>query len=97
MAKHATKQAPPKRPRWRWAALGVIVLVVALGAGAFWWFSEAQDRPGGTPRLVLDREVVDLGNFPFGAQAKVVFTLTNAGDGPLRLDGVPRVEVVKGC
>ncbi len=96
MAKHARKPVPPKRPRWRWAALGVVVLA-ALGAGAFWWLSEAQDTPGGKPRLVLDREVVDLGDFPLEAQARVVFTLTNAGDGLLRPDGGPRVEAVKGC
>jgi len=96
MTKHSRKQPPPKRPRWRWATLGLVVLV-ALGAGAFWWFSEAQDTPGGKPRLVLDREVVDLGNFPFGAQARVVFTLTNVGNSSLRLDDVPPVQVVKGC
>ena len=95
-AKHSRKQPPPRRPRWRRAALGVIVLV-ALGAGAFWWLSEAQDRPGGRPRLVLDREVVDLGNLPFEAPARVAFTLTNAGEGSLRLDGVPRVQLLKGC
>lgn len=96
MGKHSRKQPPPRRARWRWAALGAVVLV-ALGAGSFWWLSEAQDTPGGTPRLVLDREVVDLGYLPFEAPARVAFTLTNAGDGSLRLDGVPRVQVVSGC
>lgn len=92
MGKHSRKRPPPRRPRWRWAALGAIVLV-AFGAGAFWWFWEAQDRP----RLVLDREVVDLGNLPFEAPARAAFTLTNAGEASLRLDGVPRVQVLKGC
>ena len=97
MGKHRMKQPPPRRrPKWRLAAL-VVIVVAAVGAGAFWWLSEAEDIPGGTPRLVLDREVVDLGYLPFEAPARVVFTLTNAGNGSLRLTGVPRVKVLKGC
>jgi hypothetical protein len=72
-------------------------VLVAVGGGAFWWFSEAQDTSGGTPRLVMDRTEVDLGHFPFEAPARAVFTLTNAGDGLLRLTEVPPVKVLKGC
>jgi len=72
-------------------------VLVAVGAGAFWWFSEAQDTSGGTPRLLMDRTEVDLGYLPFEAPARVVFTLTNAGDGLLRLADVPPVKVLKGC
>ncbi len=59
--------------------------------------AKAGDIPGGTPRLVLDREVVDLGYLPFETPARVVFTLTNAGTGSLKLEDVPRVKVLKGC
>jgi hypothetical protein len=96
MAKQRGKRTPRRRPRWRWAALGGVILV-AVGAAAFWWFSEVQDASGGTPRLVVDREVVDLGYLPFEAPARVVFTLTNAGDGSLKLAEVPPVRVLKGC
>ena len=97
MGKHRMRQPPPRqRPRLRWAVLGAVVLVV-VGAGAFWWFSEAWDTPGGTARLVLDREVVDLGYLPFETPARVVFTLTNAGTGSLKLEDVPRVKALKGC
>jgi hypothetical protein len=96
MGQHRVKQPPPRRRGWRRAAFAAAVLVV-LGAGAFWWLSEAQDAPGGKPRLVLDREVVDLGALPFEAPARVVFTLTNAGDASLRLADVPPVRVLKGC
>jgi len=96
MGKQRGKQRPRRRPRWRWAALAGVVLV-AVGAGAFWWFSEAQDTSGGTPRLLMDRTEVDLGYLPFEAPARVVFTLTNAGDGLLRLADVPPVKVLKGC
>lgn len=96
MGKPRGKQRPRRQPRWRWAALAGVALV-AVGAGAFWWFSEAQDTSGGTPRLLMDRTEVDLGYLPFEAPARAVFTLTNAGDGLLRLTEVPPVKVLKGC
>ena len=96
MGKQRAKKPPPRRPRWRWAALGAVGLI-AVGATTFWWLSEALDVTGGKPRLVLDREVVDLGSLSFEAPARVVFTLTNAGDGPLKLVDVPPVKVLKGC
>jgi len=88
MGKRHVVQPPRRRPRWGWAVVGGVVL---LAAGALWYTS------GGAPRLVLDREVVDLGHLPFEAPARVVFTLTNAGDGPLRLADVPQVKALKGC
>jgi hypothetical protein len=63
----------------------------------FWWFAEPPVALGGTPRLALDRDTVDLGYLPFETPARVVFTLTNAGDGVLRLAEVPRVKAIKGC
>lgn len=92
--KHASPQPRPRR--WRWAALGALGLI-AIGAAAFWWLSGDRGTLGGTPRLVLDREVVDLGYLPYEAPARVVFTLTNAGDGPLKLVDAPQVKVLKGC
>ena len=97
MGKRRIKQSPPpRRLRWWWAAFGVVALVAA-GVGAFWWFSEAQDSSGGTPRLLVDRTEVDLGYLRFEAPARAVFTLTNAGDGLFRLVEVPLVKVLKGC
>ena len=83
----------PRRAWWPWVALGTAVLIVGA-TGTFWWDSGAS---GGRPRLVLDREVVDLGDLPFETPARVVFTLSNAGDGRLEIAGEPRVKAVKGC
>lgn len=90
--------APPgaRRGRRRWVMLGVLAAIVA-GAGTLWWQSESLGTYGGTPRLVVDREVVELGSLPFEAPARVVFTLTNAGDGALKIAEVPRVKAVQGC
>jgi hypothetical protein len=86
----------PRRGRRRWVMLGVLAAIVAA-AGTFWWQSESLGTYGGTPRLVVDREVVELGTLPFEAPARVVFTLTNAGDGALKIAEVPRVKAVVGC
>jgi len=86
----------PRRGRRRWWVVGVLVAIVA-GAGTFWWQSESLGTLSGAPRLVVDREVVELGDLPFEAPARVVFTLTNAGDGTLKMAEVPRVKAVEGC
>jgi len=97
MGRKLKRERPkPRRPKWQWAALGAIVLMAA-GVAAFWWLSEAQSPSGGKPRLMVDRTELDLGDFPLERQAKAVFTLTNAGDGPLRILEVPPVSVLQGC
>lgn len=94
--KPRVKQLPSRPPRWRGAAWGALVLV-AVGGGGLWWLWGAWEASGGTPRLVVDRTEVDLGSLPFEAPARVVFTLTNAGDGLLRIADVPPVRVLEGC
>ena len=94
MKKKKGQPLPARHSRIRWVVVSA-VLVVGIGAG--WWISGGPDAWGDQPRLVVDREVVDLGDLPFDAPARVVFTLTNAGPGTLKLAGVPRVEAVKGC
>jgi hypothetical protein len=77
-------------------AVGALLLI-GVGAAAFWWLSEAQNSLAGKPRLMVDRTEVDLGDLPFNAPAKVVFTLTNAGGSPLDLSDNPPVRAVTGC
>ncbi len=89
----------PAARRRRWGpVLTVVALVVVGGSLATgWWVTAAREGQDGTPKLVVDRDAIDLGPLAFNAPARATFTLTNAGDGNLTIDGVPRVKAVQGC
>lgn len=57
---------------------------------------EAPDA-GGTPRLTLDRELIDLGDAKLGIMVEASFVLTNTGGQLLRLSEPPYIELVEGC
>ena len=76
---------------------GGIVLVAVAGGLGLWLRPAPKEASGGAPRLVIDRTEVDLGYRRFDTPARVIFTLTNAGDAPLRLTESPRVIVIAGC
>jgi len=88
----------PAQPGGRRAWLKGLLLAAVLAAGGvgarWWWQAPAGD---GAPWLLVDRTDVDLGYRRFDVPVRVVFTLTNAGDGPLRLAGTPPVSAVAGC
>lgn len=92
MTRTRPRKAPSRRRWWLWAGLGVAASVIA---GSVLW--SVPSASGGTPRLVLDREVVELGDLAFGTPARAVFTLSNAGTGPLRITEAPQVTAAEGC
>ncbi len=95
MGQQQSRSRPSPRRAWRWAASGALALIV-VGASALWWAAGSPDAAG-PPRLVVDRTDVDLGDVRFETPARVVFTLSNAGDAPLRLKDAPRVVAKAGC
>ncbi len=99
MSKRANRKdaPPPRRGRTRAVILLGLAAVILGGGGAWWLWSNQDEVTAGTPRLAVDRTEVDLGYRRFDTTARVVFTLTNAGDGPLALANVPRVKAVQGC
>ncbi len=87
-----------RAPRWRSWTLAVIVLLAAAAGGGWWlWRTPEPEASGGTPRLVLDRDTIDLGPMALNTPARATFTLTNAGDGTLRITGVSSVRALEGC
>ena len=73
------------------------VVAVAVIASVLWVARSPQPASAGTPRLEVDRTEIDLGYMRFDTTARVLFTLTNAGTGPLRVTEAPRVKLVAGC
>lgn len=59
--------------------------------------SPAALSAGGTPKLVVDRTVIDLGDVSYGRFVTAQFTLRNAGDAVLTITETPIVKVLKGC
>ncbi len=98
MSKQTARRPAP--PAWM-AAIMVAGGVLVLGLTA--WL--AWPRPAatteievrGAPKLKVDADVVDLGPVKLGTWVSASFTLTNAGDQPLRFAGEPYIEVVEGC
>ncbi len=93
----------------RIAALGALVVVVAVGvaavvltmngssngnkSGATTWTVPAYS---GGPRLAVDRTLVDEGPVAYGQKVAASYRLKNVGDKPLTLQA-PTVEIVEGC
>jgi hypothetical protein len=71
----------------------VVLSAVAQNPGA----SPTRPQVSGAPKVVADKEKVDLGDVKLGQTVDVSFEITNAGDQPLRFTGKPYVEVKAGC
>lgn len=77
--------------------LAAALMLGLVAAGAVVWWNRGSPRAlSGTPRLTLDREVIDLGNVGFSVPVDAVFNVTNTGDAILQLVA-SRVDVLSGC
>ena len=93
---------PPQRNILPFAAGGAllviiigVVLAATAGRGASGASSPAQVT--GRPKLAVDRQQIDFGKVPLDKPVKATFKLSNVGDQPLALQGIPVVEVKQGC
>jgi hypothetical protein len=79
------------------AALAVIAL------GALFLFNRGDTglaavvEVAGHPKLAVDRDQIDFGQVLVDQIVRAEFALSNTGDQPLQMFGVPQVEAREGC
>jgi hypothetical protein len=95
------KESQRKRNNRRQARRSPLPLIFGLGGLALLALAVFLLRPGGneagTPRLEVDRTMIDFGEQHFNEPVEAVFQITNTGDGTLRIEEEPVVEVREGC
>ncbi len=77
---------------WLFIALGGVLLVVVAVL-----FANRSGGDDGTPVLRVDQDVIDYGEVKLDTPLTFSVVVTNAGDGVLRFEEDPYIEVREGC
>lgn len=77
-----------------WFAGGGVLLIAAALFLVFGGFS---DSGSGTPVLTVDQQTIDYGDVKLNTNLTFEIKVTNTGDGTLRFNKEPYVEVLEGC
>jgi hypothetical protein len=76
-------------------------LVTVLGSGllllAAILFARNNGTGGGTASVAVDQDKIDYGYVKFGETRQFAIKVTNTGDGALRFEEQPYIEVLEGC
>ena len=75
-------------------------LLAVLGGGLFLLAAilfARNNGGGGTPSIAVDQDKIDYGYVKFGESRQFAIKVTNTGDGVLRFDEQPYIEVLEGC
>lgn len=95
------RQRPHSRRRsFPWLIViggGILLLVAAFVLANQGGGSNGGGTGGGTPQIVVDQQKLDYGYVKFGDDRQFAIKVTNAGDGVLRFQQKPYVEVLEGC
>ena len=94
MAKKNQKYRKQKRKNFPWllAVLGGGLLLLAAVL-----FARNNGTGGGTPSIAVDQNKIDYGYVKFGETRQFAIKVTNSGDGALRFNEQPYIEVLEGC
>jgi len=86
------KKQKKKNIPWLIVALGGILVVIAA-----FFFAWQNGDGGGTPSIAVDQQKIDYGDVKFGVNKTFAIKVTNTGDGTLRFQEQPYIEVLEGC
>jgi len=64
---------------------------------AFFLANRGGGDGGGTPSIAVDQQKIDYGDVKFGVNKTFAIKVTNTGDGTLRFNEEPYIEVLEGC
>lgn len=92
MSKKQKRQKQKKSFPWALAALGGVLLIIAV-----FFFANRGGDGGGTPSIAVDQQKIDYGDVKFGVNKTFAVKVTNTGDGTLRFKEKPYIEVLEGC
>ena len=69
-----------------------------IAAALFMVFGgKSNDTDGGTPALAVDQETIQYGDVKFNTNLTFEIEVTNKGDGTLKFNEDPYIEVREGC
>ncbi len=96
---HSPRDRKRRTPRRMWWMLGLGVPLIVIASFLVFRGPVPEGEPDitGTAHLVADKHTIDLGAVRLGQTVAVHFELRNDGDGTLRFQESPYVEVVEGC
>ena len=77
--------------------IGLIIGGILLVAATLFFVFSGSGDGGGTPKLVVDQEKIDYGDVHFGVNKTFAIKVTNTGDGLLRFEEKPYIQVLEGC
>lgn len=90
-----------KSQKYKKQSKNVPWLLVVLGGGllllAAVLFANRSSGGGGTPAISVDQQRIDYGDVKFGVSKAFAIQVTNNGDGTLRFEEQPYIEIVEGC
>lgn len=86
------KQNRKKNFPWLLTALGGGLLLLAVIV-----FARNNGTGGGIPSIAVDQDKIDYGDVKFGETRQFAIKVTNRGDGTLRIEEQPYIEVLEGC
>jgi len=93
MSKKRVIQKARKDFPWLIVAIGGVLIVIAIILVA----GQGGGDVNGTPSIAVDQQQIDYGDQHFGANLTFTIKVTNTGDGVLRFEEKPYIEVVEGC
>ena len=93
MSKKFRKHRQKKNFPWVLLTFGGVVILAAILLFA----NRDGDEAGGIPAITVDQQSIDYGDVRFGASKSFAIKITNTGNGKLRFEEDPYIEVLEGC